>query len=705
METAMKKLLLIILLFSFTETTLIASSGNSKIDSIITNVDDYSQSVMLLRKIVPENLLDYIKEVDDIGKCKIYNALCWIYFNSDPPKAMKYAKLQSPLAEKIKNQDAIIYSYDNLGWLYLSFTENEKGIEYMLKSLKKKEEIRDTAGISVSLSGLAGTYYKMNNFSLALNYFNQTLEIERNADRKVTEAKTLGNIGLCYVGLGEIDKGLETYLKTVEAYKEAGVEHEAGVTYGNLGLIYLNHKKDYSQALYFLKKSAKLHGQQGDVSSLSGVYGAMAEVYSYQNDFTKALIYGKKAVKNAILSNDKGNMMESHRSLAFAFYNNKNYQLAYENFQVAFKLKDSIFDTKSSEQIAEMQTKYDTEKKEAENSLLLAEKEIDRVELDKKSTQQKMLMLGLLLALLLVGYVAYSLNQKKKTNKLLNIQNEEISNKNAIIEEKNKDITDSINYAQRIQDAILPKESLLKEHYESFIYYQPKDIVSGDFYWIKEIGDKIYFSVVDCTGHGVPGAFMSIIGANSLNKIVEDLKIEKTGEMLDKLNNLVNIALGKENTSDEILSVRDGMDISICSIDRVNNILEYSGANNSLYILRKPNNKIAELEIVIENDDTIFYEIKSNKMAIGGGDNLMNYTTHKIQLEKEDVIYLFSDGYADQFGGPKGKKFMYKPFKRMFLSIQDKTMDEQRFFLDTTLREWKGDLDQLDDICVMGVRI
>jgi len=701
----MKKLLLIILLFSFTETTLIASSGNSKIDSIITNVDDYSQSVMLLRKIVPENLLDYIKEVDDIGKCKIYNALCWIYFNSDPPKAMKYAKLQSPLAEKIKNQDAIIYSYDNLGWLYLSFTENEKGIEYMLKSLKKKEEIRDTAGISVSLSGLAGTYYKMNNFSLALNYFNQTLEIERNADRKVTEAKTLGNIGLCYVGLGEIDKGLETYLKTVEAYKEAGVEHEAGVTYGNLGLIYLNHKKDYSQALYFLKKSAKLHGQQGDVSSLSGVYGAMAEVYSYQNDFTKALIYGKKAVKNAILSNDKGNMMESHRSLAFAFYNNKNYQLAYENFQVAFKLKDSIFDTKSSEQIAEMQTKYDTEKKEAENSLLLAEKEIDRVELDKKSTQQKMLMLGLLLALLLVGYVAYSLNQKKKTNKLLNIQNEEISNKNAIIEEKNKDITDSINYAQRIQDAILPKESLLKEHYESFIYYQPKDIVSGDFYWIKEIGDKIYFSVVDCTGHGVPGAFMSIIGANSLNKIVEDLKIEKTGEMLDKLNNLVNIALGKENTSDEILSVRDGMDISICSIDRVNNILEYSGANNSLYILRKPNNKIAELEIVIENDDTIFYEIKSNKMAIGGGDNLMNYTTHKIQLEKEDVIYLFSDGYADQFGGPKGKKFMYKPFKRMFLSIQDKTMDEQRFFLDTTLREWKGDLDQLDDICVMGVRI
>ncbi len=698
----MKKLFFTILLFSIGTLALLAKTNDSKIDSILTHVEDYTSCVSELRNVPTEALTNYLsKTKNDLSKCKIYNALCWFYFNSNPPKAMEYAKLLQPLAEKSGNQDAIITSYDNLAYLYQGFSENEKAITYTLKALKVKEALNDINGISTSLAGLGGIYHNMGNYKLALNYYNQTLEIENKAKNPSNEGYTrqgalIGNIGSCYIGLGEIDKGLENYLKAIKLYTEHGMEESCSTFYINIGLIYLNNKKDYSQALMYFKKAAKFYEEEENVSGLSAVYGSMCEVYSIQNDFTNALIYGKKALKNAKLSEDKGSILNANKSLALVFYNNKNYQLAYEHFKIAFDIKESIFNETSSQQIAEMQTKYDTEKKETENNLLKTEQELDKAELDKKATQQYMLLFGLGLALIIVVYVAYSLNQKKKINKILNTQNE-------IIAEKNKDITDSINYAQRLQSAILPPISILQNYFKCFIYYQPKDIVSGDFYWLKEMGNKIYFSVVDCTGHGVPGAFMSIIGYNSLNRIVEDFNIAKPGNILDELNIQVNKVLGSQVNKE--LTVRDGMDISICCIDRETKILEYAGANNSLYLLRKSQNEKLDLESFMDEEGTSFYEIKSNKMAIGGGDNKTNYQTHTVKLNKEDAIYLFSDGFADQFGGPKGKKFMYKNFKKLLLSIQKNSMENQLQIVDKTLIDWKGDLSQLDDICIMGVRI
>lgn len=698
----MKKLFLIIFIFVFGVSALFADTDAAKIDSILTYVEDYTIAVSKLRKIQVNHLTNYLETTtDDLSKCKIYNALCWVYFNSDPPKSMEYAKLQQPLAEKSGNQDAVINSYDNLAYLYQGFSENEKAITYMLKALKVKEELNDITGISTSLAGLAGVYYKMNNFKLALNYFNQSLEIENKTEKSsnegyVRQGAIIGNIGLCYVGLGEIDKGLENYLKAVELYIEHGLEESNGSFYGNIGLIYLKDKQDYKQALTYLKKAALLHEKNEDIAALSTAYGGLCEVYSIQNDFANALIYGKKALKNAKLSEDKGSILEANKSLALVFYNNKDYQLAYEYIKAAFEVKDSIFNETSSQQIAEMQTKYDTEKKETENNLLKTKQALDKAALDKKATQQYILLIGLGLTLIIVFYVVYSLNEKKKINKLLNT-------KNQIIEEKNKDITDSINYAKRIQGAILPEENLILAHYESFIYYQPKDIVSGDFYWIKEIGNKFYFSVVDCTGHGVPGAFMSIIGFNSLNRIVEDLQLSETGLILDKLNELVLHSIRKQDKDGS--SIRDGMDISLCCIDLENETLEFSGANNPLYLIRATSNSTENLPITLTEKDYNLIEIKADKMAIGGVENTKKYRTHFLQLQKGDTVYLFSDGYADQFGGPKSKKFMYKQFKQLLITIQERPMEEQKNILNKTILNWRGDLDQIDDICVMGVRI
>ncbi|KJS05830.1 MAG: hypothetical protein VR77_07175 [Flavobacteriales bacterium BRH_c54] len=704
----MKKLLVILFFISFLTVDVFADSKH-QIDSILTRVSDYTESVLDLRLISDKELLDHLKTpINDLARCKIYNALCWQKFNSDPPKAMEYAQLQQPLAEKSGNQDAIITSYDNMAFLYHGFNDNEKAIMYMLRALKIKEAINDNLGVSTSLSGLAGIYYDMNNLKLALNYYKQSLEIENKVANQTVEkirrkAALIGNIGLCYVGTGEIDRGLETYLIVVKLYTENNLEKEASTTYSNIGALYLEHKKNYNQALHYFKLAAKFLNENEDVGLLSSIHRSLAEVYYQKNDYVKALYHGKKGIEYANMSNDRKTILEANKKLSRIYYNMGKYELAHQHFQIAFDLKDSIFNETSSQQIAEMQTKYNVEKKETENELLKTQNQLGKVELERKSTQQFYLIISLILAGIIGVYIMYSLAQKKKINKILNQKNEQISTKNKIIEEKNKDITDSLNYAKRIQTAILPEENLLLKYFDSFVYYLPKDIVSGDFFWIKEAGNKFYFSVVDCTGHGVPGAFMSIIGFNSLNRIVEDLQLSETGSILDKLNELVIHSIRKQDKDGS--SVRDGMDLSFCCIDLESKMLQFSGANNPLYVLRTVSDDNNNLSISMTENGYNLLEIKADKMAIGGAENSKKYQTHQVQLKQGDTIYLFSDGYADQFGGPKGKKFMYRRFKELILAIQEHPMSKQKEIFDTTMLNWKGDIDQIDDICVLGVKI
>jgi len=267
-------------------------------------------------------------------------------------------------------------------------------------------------------------------------------------------------------------------------------------------------------------------------------------------------------------------------------------------------------------------------------------------------------------------------------------QKEEIETQTEKLEELYKDVTDSIRYAKRLQDSILPQDSYIDRILpNSFVLFKPKDIVSGDFYWFSQVKNKVVFTAVDCTGHGVPGAFMSLIGANALNQIVNGDKHDNPAKILNELNRLSSDALNK---SEEGESVRDGMDVALCSIDIKKNILEYAGANNPLYLIR----------------DGELTQTKADKHAIASfEDGQHEYTKHSLELQKGDVIYIFSDGYADQFGGLKGKKFMYRQFRETLLSIIDLPMKEQRQILDDRIEEWKGNFEQVDDILVIGVKI
>jgi serine phosphatase RsbU (regulator of sigma subunit) len=260
-----------------------------------------------------------------------------------------------------------------------------------------------------------------------------------------------------------------------------------------------------------------------------------------------------------------------------------------------------------------------------------------------------------------------------------------VDDQNVLLEEKNKEITDSINYAQHIQKAILPSQEFISNHLsDSFIIYMPKSIVSGDFYWMQEKNEQLFFAVGDCTGHGVPGAMLSVIAQNILNRIVFSFPLLTPSQILDKASEFMEAALTQGGGQ-----MRDGMDIALCSLNKKTMELEYAGANNPLYIIS--NNELKEF--------------KANKEPIGKFETKAPFSNNKIQLQKGDAIYLFSDGFADQFGGPNGKKFKYKTLKELLLSVHQKSNEEQKNSIITVFEKWKGNMEQVDDVCLLGVKI
>jgi serine phosphatase RsbU (regulator of sigma subunit) len=254
-----------------------------------------------------------------------------------------------------------------------------------------------------------------------------------------------------------------------------------------------------------------------------------------------------------------------------------------------------------------------------------------------------------------------------------------------LIREKNKDITDSITYAKRIQGAILPTKELVKQQLQnSFILYKPKDIVAGDFYWMECIDDTVFIAAADCTGHGVPGAMVSVVCCNALNRAVKEFGLRQTGKILDKVTDLVIETFEKSSAE-----LKDGMDISLLAINKHNKTIEWSGAHNTLWYFK--------------GDE--FFELKADKQPIGSYFDRKEFTTHPIAYSNDLMFYLYTDGYADQFGGEKGKKFTYKRFKERIVAIHNLDVTEQEKNLESDFDAWKGDLDQIDDVTIVGIRI
>jgi len=319
----------------------------------------------------------------------------------------------------------------------------------------------------------------------------------------------------------------------------------------------------------------------------------------------------------------------------------------------------------------------------------------------KDQHNKTLIVAGFLTVTAGLAFAIYFINSNKKkkiASDLLQKQKDEISH-------QKKEITDSINYAKRIQLAILPPDKMVKRLLpDAFVLYKPKDVVSGDFYWIEEREDLIMFAAVDCTGHGVPGAMMSVVGLNLLNRAVKEKGLTVPSDILQHLDMGVTDTLRQTREHE---TIKDGMDLSLCTYNPKTKLLQYSGAFNNLWIVRKNISLTYQAKVneVVFEDSLL--EIKADKFPIGSNsDGVADiYTNHTFQLQKGDCVYLYSDGYADQFGGPKGKKFKYNPLKKLLISISHLPPSLQREALDKAFLNWKGSLEQIDDVLLIGVCI
>jgi len=427
----------------------------------------------------------------------------------------------------------------------------------------------------------------------------------------------------------------------------------------------------------------------------------LSKAYLAINDFDKAKKYGLDALKIAKEANAKLRIMERSLLLSKVYQQSKNYDNALRYYQEYKAYADSVFNETQSKQIADMETKYDTEKKEQENKYLRLQDVKNKALIHQSFLLNIVSGIGVVLLMVLAVVLYRSNLRKQRTNRVLlsqkqeiEIQTEEILAQRDMLEEQHKDIRDSINYARKIQTAILPlPEEISAAFPEHFLFYQPRDIVSGDFYWFAEVKHskhtKYVLSVSDCTGHGVPGAFMSMIGNDLLNDIVKDRRIIQPDIILNHLHEGVRRALHQETGENT-----DGMDISLCVIDPQEKTLSYAGANSPLVYVQ-------------EGEQT---RIAPDKTSIGGdmspGED--GFQAHTISYQEAPIMcYMYSDGYRDQFGGKKGKKFMRSRFLELVFYISQLSMQDQRRQVEETINDWmkQGGYEQMDDMLVMGFRL
>lgn len=608
------------------------------------------------------------------------------------------------LSEKIGWKKGEAFAYGTLATCKSIQSDYPTAIEFYYKALSIHEELENLDGVAVMYAGLGVLYKNTGELNKALELHNKALEIDLNRGDSARASLHYGNIGVVYKHLKEFDKALEYYEKALEIdIKNKNIDGQSRHL-GNIGVIYKN-LENYKQAIVYYFRALEISEKQNDLEGILIKSQNLGNLYILLGNYVEAEKYIQRAIE---ISNQLGsiNGLYSAYSKQTTLYENMGkYKEALRSLRIAIAYKDSIFNEENKKEILRQEVNFEFEKKQAIEQAE-HEKELAVAASEQKRQQLFLVFLGVvLIAAIIIAIIIFkSLKNSNKQKKYIELQKFEVEQQKLIVDNKNKEITDSIVYARRIQQAILPPKEVLSKNLENgFILYKPKDVVSGDFYWMERPpsnGEKkaILLAAADCTGHGVPGAMVSVVCNNALNRAVREFKLTNPAEILNKVRELVIETFEKSEEE-----VNDGMDIALCSLRfdvqglKLNNpktiaILQYAGANNALYIVKA-------------NDKEKLVELKPNKQPIGKVDNPEPFTQHKVELQKGDTLYMFTDGFADQFGGKKGKKLMYKPFKNLLLSIQEKTMDEQKALLEKYFEEWKGSLEQVDDVCVIGVRI
>lgn len=587
-------------------------------------------------------------------------------------------------ALQINDTGRIASAYNNLGIIQNKLKNYDEAKKSYEKALSVFKELGNMEQAAKAIQNIANVYYKKKEYSEALRLYNECYAIFDSIENEGGKVINNYNIGHTLLSLKEFDKARETLDSSIVFAKQLENKLLVAMHHVSLGEIDLKRLK-YEEAKLEFSEAEQLFSEIGATSRLPGVFKGLSEAYENLGDVKKSLSYYKK-------------------------YN---------------ELDDSLLAGEKIEEIATMRMQFDFDREKAEDSIAYAQKEFqsklllekETVALKAKRKQQVYLIIGLIL---LAIFGVFMFNRFRVTARQKEIidrqrlmveeQRDEVSHQKIQIEKQHeeleeihKEISDSIKYAERLQLAILPPVEDLRNNLKNgFVLFLPKDVVSGDFYWMQKVGDQILYAAADCTGHGVPGAMVSVVCSNALNRSVKEFGFLDPSKILDKTRELVIETFARSGKN-----VKDGMDIALCS--KEGNKLTFAGANNPLWVMRAEEyiseEQKEERSTVIGENGYGIIELKASKQPVGLYEGMKPFEQTEIELYEGDSLFIFTDGYADQFGGKKNKKLMYKPFKKLLLSIRTLEMDDQKTHLANFFEEWRGKNEQIDDVCVIGVRI
>ncbi len=596
------------------------------------------------------------------------------FYKGDYENTLEMYFKASEIADASFPEDAAD-KYGSIGLVFRVIGNNEKAMEYLQKGYDLATAYNDTSTLVFLLNNLGITAKNMEEYSISLGYYLEGLELAQLTGNVRREGEICYNLGNVYGHLGDQAKVLEMLERSTRVTEQIGNDRDIALQYHNLGHNYLLMDQP--------KRAEK--------------YGLLA------------LEYGKKV-------NYPELVMESNNLLAEVYDAMDKYRDAYVYRTIAYSIKDSLSHANASGAAIEVEKRFELEKIALADSLYAVQRDLElehvkKLDEEKIKSRESLLWIsgGIILVVFMALFMLFMMLRKlSQKNKIITSSNEQILLQKLEIEEQHKEITDSINYAQRIQSALLVgDEEWAKISPQLFILFRPKDVVSGDFYWAyhDEENNTSIWAVGDCTGHGVPGAFMSMLGIGFLNEIVIENGNRKGSEILNQLREKIIRALEQKNTDQQ---QKDGMDLALCVLDHQANTLEFTGANNPLWVIR--NGQVEETDNIkvetTENNSMSLLEFRANKMPVGlYAEQMKSFNSQRIHLQSGDTIVAFTDGFADQFGGPKGKKYKYRPFKHLLMKLQTSPLSDQASKLSSELDSWMGGLEQVDDVCVIGVRV
>jgi serine phosphatase RsbU (regulator of sigma subunit) len=569
--------------------------------------------------------------------------------------------------------------YVSLGSIYNVEGNYTDAIDNFLKALRITEERNDVVAASACNNNIGDVFYAQNKLDQALSYYKKALA----NSEAVKEKRALGSI---YTGIGNVywkkkqyKDALTYHFKDLKLKTDYGDKEGIAIASYEIGLDYFSLHQ-LQKSLSYQSKAYSLFKEIANIKGVVDASGGMGKIYEEQKEFSKALAYFNKMLSTAKKLDYKEGIRNAYENLASVSRKLEQYEEALNYTELFHNEKDSLLNKDNFKQVAELNTRYETDKKEKEILLLTKDQQLKAKIIKQQQLVRWGLIIGLTLLTISIASIYRRYRFKQQANEILKIQKDEIQQKNMLI-------TDSIDYAQTIQEAVLPSvQDVQRLLPGSFILYKPKAIVSGDFYWVGNTNDRLICAVGDCTGHGVPGAFMSLLGYNMLENIIKSKDIIVPSSVLNALDKEITARLPGDGPTE---MSKHGMDLSLISIDKNNGHLEFAGAHNDLYIVR----------------DGTLIELKADKAGLGGNTKKILFNNQCAQLEKGDMVYLFTDGFPDQKGGPNRRKFYYPPFKELLVSISTLTPQEQKLQLETSLTNWKGEKEeQTDDILILGMK-